>query len=585
MAPLALFAFVSGIVTILSPCILPILPLLLSGTIGGSNTKTKPLGIISGFVASFTIFTLLLTSLVQLLHIDPDLIRYLAVATIFFFGLSLVVPALQKRTEEWFSLLSNKLSTKKSGKNQSAYLEGFLIGISLGILWSPCVGPILASVIALALTGAVSFDAFLIVLAYAAGTAIPMFMIMTGGKKILAQYSFITNNTQAIQRFFGVLMIITAIAIATGFDRKFQTYFLTAFPNYGTGLTKFESNPYVTNLLNLLNKNKNVGALDLSDQDQTVESNFDNDLPKYALAPELIPSGKWFNSEPLTLASLRGKVVLLDFWTYSCINCQRTLPYLRNWWEKYKDKGLVIIGIHSPEFEFEKDPTNVQSAIDDFTLHYPIFQDNNFSTWRAYSNQYWPAKYLVDKDGYIRYYHFGEGSYAETEKIIQTLLEQATNTDIAMPLNTETYTVNTKTPETYLGFYRSSNMASPENVVKDKVNRYSVPKNLNPNKYALAGDWLISGEYAEASPNSELILNFDAERVFLVMRTTDGQSARVKVYVDDKLQFFGSDNKDGIVTITKDTLYDLVKIPGGGRHILKLQFIDGKVQAFAFTFG
>ncbi len=586
MLVLLFFAFISGIVTILSPCILPILPLLLTGTVGQSNNKAKPLGIITGFVASFTIFTVLLSTIVRAFHFNPEFIRIFAVMVIFMFGLSLILPAVQQKIEILFSLLSSKISTKSVNKSHGAYYEGILIGISLGILWSPCVGPILASVIALAVTGTVSFESFFIVLAYALGTAIPMFLIMTGGRNLLARFPGITNNTSRIQKGFGVFMILTALLIATGNDRNFQTFVLTHFPKYGSGLTKIEDNTTVRKVLESLRDDKgSESKLDLSKTDETQESNFDENLPKYALAPELRPSGKWFNSEPLKMQELRGKVVLLDIWTYSCINCQRTLPYIRTWWDKYKDKGLVIIGIHSPEFEFEKDPDNVQQAITDFNLSYPIFQDNDFETWRAYSNQYWPAKYIVDKDGYIRYYHFGEGNYAETERVIQTLLKEAGKTDVSTDVTTQTYDINAKTPETYIGFYRSTQLASPEIVQKDKFTQYNSPVNLPSNKYALEGEWLVSGEYALPNAGSKLNLNFDAENVYLVLKPHTDKNVQVKVFVDGKVQYFGDDNHEGIVTVDKAALYKMVKIPGGGRHMLKLEFIDGNVEVFAFTFG
>ena len=252
-------------------------------------------------------------------------------------------------------------------------------------------------------------------------------------------------------------MIITAIGIYFNVDRRFQTYILTTFPQYGAGLTKFEDNEMIRNQLQ-----KKSGKEIKKENTDKIQ------------APELIPKGAWFNSEPLTLAQLKGKVIIIDFWTYSCINCQRTMPYLRAWHEKYADKGLVIIGVHSPEFEFEKSEKNLAQAIKDFKLPYPIVQDNDFATWRAYDNSYWPAKYIIDKEGYIRYTHFGEGAYDETEKVIQELLKEAGAKDVTSIINNPTYQIQTKTPEIYLGSSR------------------------NPYKtgFTLIGNWKVMEEYA-----------------------------------------------------------------------------------------
>lgn len=310
---------------------------------------------------------------------------------------------------------------------------------------------------------------------------------------------------------------------------------------------------------------------------------FDLTRPKGKKAPELIPGGVWFNSDPLTLAQLKGKVVLIDFWTYSCINCQRTLPYLRSWWEKYNNKGLVIIGVHSPEFAFEREEKNVKAAISDFGLKYPIVQDNNFDTWMAYDNHYWPAKYLIDKDGYIRYSHFGEGKYDDTEKVIQELLAEM-GTDIAIPINNPSYQVYSKTPETYLGYGRIENFASPEIISPNKLSLYSSPKTLPDNGVAFEGNWIVMEEYANPQKGAKLFLNFESKEVFLVMRTS-ASPAKVKVYVDDKLQYFGEDNKNGTATVGSDRLYKLINLPSPGQHILRLEFEDSDVQLFAFTFG
>ncbi|EKE14612.1 MAG: cytochrome c biogenesis protein, transmembrane region [uncultured bacterium] len=372
-------------------------------------------------------------------------------------------------------------------------------------------------------------------------------------------------------------MILTAVGIFFNVDRRFQTFILNTFPKYGTGLTRLEDNELIRNQLNK-KSNDEVKPYDMG------KPTFDLVEPKGIKAPEIITGGVWFNSKPLTLSELRGKVVIIDFWTYSCINCQRTLPYLKNWNKKYKDKGLVIIGVHAPEFEFEKSEKNVAQAIKDFDLTYPVVQDNDFAIWRAYDNLYWPAKYFIDKEGYIRYSHFGEGEYDEGEKVIQELLMEAGATDVSSNINNPTYQINANTPEIYLGYGRIDHFTSPENIKKNKLGTYSSPKNIGNNQVAYSGNWNVTEEYANPQKGATLTLNFDAKEVFLVMRTK-GTPAKVKVYLDDKIQFFGKDNIDGIVTVDKDKLYKLINLSVPGHHILRLEFEDNNAELFAFTFG
>lgn len=575
---LVAFAFIAGVVTILSPCILPILPIILSTSVDTEHrNRSKPYGVVFGFVISFTIFTLFLSSIVKSVGISADALRTAAVIVIAFFGFTLLSPKIQAIFENWISKLTRFApdNSKKQG-----FSGGLLVGVSLGLLWTPCVGPILASVISLAIIGNVSFGAFFITLAYSAGTALPMFGIIVGGRKLLARFSVLTNNLARIQMFFGLVMILTAVAIALNFDRRFQTYVLNKFPNYGKGLTGLEENNLVENKLQQIRGGAQEGLKQLGNNLQ-VPSN----LPKLGKAPDFMPSGQWFNSQPLTIEDLKGKVVLVDFWTYSCINCQRTFPYLRSWWVKYQDKGLVIVGAHAPEFEFEKNPNNLAKAIKDFDLNYPIFQDNDFKTWRAYNNHYWPAKYLIDKDGYIRYKHFGEGKYDETEKAIQTLLEEAGSNVQQEAISNPESANYARTPETYLGLARIANFASPEKPVMDQLKNYTVPKNLGSNKMAYEGTWYVSAEYANPQKDSNLYYNFNAKEVYLVMSPKTDQS-KIKVFVDGKVQYQGEDvGQDGVVVIDSDKLYKLVKLSDPGKHLLRIEFLDDQTQVYAFTFG
>ena len=569
------FAFLAGIVTILSPCILPILPIVLSSSIGGKKTSlSRPIGVVVGFIASFTFFTLFLSTIVQLSGIPANALRVLSVVVIALLGVSMLVPKFQLITEQLFSRLASRMPRTQA---QPGFVAGIIVGLSLGLLWTPCVGPILASVISLAITGTVTLSAFFITFAYALGTAIPMFLIIVGGRSLLNKVPWLFANTGKIQKGFGVLMILTAIGIYTNVDRRLQTLIIEKFPQYGVGLTKFEDNAIVQKQLERLagtkTDDKNIG-----------KPMFDLLNPKGVRAADIIAGGIWFNSKPLSLNSLKGKVVLIDFWTYSCINCQRTLPYLRDWWSKYQDKGLVIIGVHAPEFEFEKDPENVRKAIADFKLTYPIVQDNDFSTWRAYNNHYWPAKYFIDKEGYIRYTHFGEGEYDKSEQVIQELLNEAGAEGISQKVDNPEYQVYGRTPETYLGYSRVEYLASPESIRYDGVSTYTRPLIVPNDRYSLDGEWAITKEYANPRKGASLEFNFDAKEVFLVMGPSKSP-AKVKVTVDDGEQFYGEDVVDSMVTIDADRLYKLVNLPLPGRHMLKLEFLDDNAQLFAFTFG
>jgi thiol-disulfide isomerase/thioredoxin len=415
-------------------------------------------------------------------------------------------------------------------------------------------------VITLAASSSVGLTTILITLAYSIGTAIPMFGVMYGGRSLLQKIPWLLPNTLKIQKAFGILMILTALAIFFNVDRRFQAYILEKFPMYGVGLTKLEDNETVKSQLEKLKvQGKDVDLFGFRDS---------------RVAPELIAGGQWFNlpageagSQPLTLASLTGKVVLLDFWTYTCINCIRTLPYVESWHEKYKDKGLVIIGVHSPEFEFEKSADNVKKAIKDFGLTYPIMQDNDFATWRAYNNRYWPAKYFIDKDGKIRSSHFGEGEYDESERLIQELLAE-TGTDVTnMPVTNPTYQTYARTPELYIG-----------------SNRFA------PGSITFHGEWTDDGEYKTPSKGAVLEIEFNAKEVFLVARPKKpGSVSSINVQLQPMpvFDYLGEDidQSSGYVWVDADRLYKLISLTEPGKYKLILEFADDNVELYAFTFG
>ena len=425
MTLLLFFAFLSGIATILSPCIWPILPILLSAGVSGGDRK--PLGIVTGLMVSFTLFTLALSYLLKVIPIDPETLRLLAVAVISFLGLVLIVPALGKYLEAFVSRLSGVGG--RLAKTGKGFKKGFVTGFALGLVWSPCAGPILATVATVAATQALSLSVVLLTVAFVLGIGVPLFILTLLGQRILTRTRALSPYTGRIQQFFGVIMILAALAIYTGYDQKLQLQFAEFCSEKGMPLLggSFESNALVTKALEKLRNPEGDRQLLVPVKNFPSGENEDlSGLPDLGEAPEFVGIMNWLNiDKPLSLEKdLRGKVVLLDFFTYSCINCIRTMPYVTSWYEKYKEEGLVVIGIHTPEFEYEKKTANVADAIERHQITYPVAQDNDYATWKAYNNRYWPAFYLIDQKGHIRYVHFGEGRYEETEQAIQDLLKE-----------------------------------------------------------------------------------------------------------------------------------------------------------------
>lgn len=574
MIILLIFAFLAGIVTILSPCILPILPIVLSGTVSGD--KKRPYGIILGFILSFTFFTLFLATIVRLTGIPTNTLRIIAGAVLLIFGLGLLVPGFQTLMERLF----NKLSVLGPKANpQAGFWGGFVIGLTIGIVWTPCVGPILASVIALAATSQVSIATFLITLTYSIGTAIPMFIIMYGGRNLLKKAPWLVKNTSVIQKAFGVLMILFAIAIFTNLDLQFEAY-LAATP-YGADLTQLENNNAVISQLNTLKgsakQNINLDSSGL----------FNADTP----APDFVGITKWLNTDkPLSIKDLRGKVVLVDFWTYTCINCIRTLPHVTSWYDKYHNEGFVVIGVHTPEFEFEHDTANVENAIKQYKIYYPVAQDNNYATWNNYNNEYWPAEYLIDANGIIRREDFGEGEYTQMEEAIQTLLKQAGH-KVTQRLDTlpDMTPQDEISPETYLGSDRMQ-YYYPSSTLGDGTSNYTLSDSPPQNSFSLGGQWTINDGDAMAGKNATLTYNFTASYVYLVLNPSTGkQTSQIKVFLDGKpvnASNEGTDVKNGVLIIPEDRLYNLINLHGKTEsHVLKLEFETPGIQGFAFTFG
>jgi cytochrome c biogenesis protein CcdA/thiol-disulfide isomerase/thioredoxin len=600
MAILILFAFLGGIVTILSPCILPVLPVVLSGGIGGA--KNRPIGVVCGFIASFTAFTLTLTIIVQATGISADVLRYFALALIVVFGLILIVP----RLHEWFGVQSSRIAALAQKKNPAAadklppktwlsgYAGGLLVGIGLGLVWTPCVGPIMASVISLALTERIDRGAFAVTLAYSIGTALPMLGIMLGGRALLDKVPALLHNTEKIQRVFGVLIIITGISIGLGWDRRLQAAILQAFPEYGSGLTSIENIEPVRESLAKLNP----GVKDNNVRSGIKKSPAANHLlGDFGPAPEIVTNGRWYNTEgladesvtssregspPLTMRQLRGRVVLVDFWTYSCVNCVRTLPHLAALYQAYRKDGLVIIGVHTPEFEFEKNPDNVKKAIADLGVIWPVVLDNHYQEWQAYSNRYWPAHYFIDAEGRIRYRHFGEGDYGTSERVIKALLKEA-GASAAADVSIPEQSIQSLTPEIYLGYGRAQGFVSDTSMAVERAAEYKASGLPENGEWNLSGKWTVTKEYIVPENEGNLQLGFDAKDVFVVIES-ETREGKIKIRVDGKPAGDNPDVKNGVLQPVESGLYQLVALDTPGPHVLTLVVI-GKLRLFAFTFG
>jgi cytochrome c biogenesis protein CcdA/thiol-disulfide isomerase/thioredoxin len=540
MLLLLAIGFVAGIVTALSPCVLPVLPIVLAG----GATGRRPLAIVAGIVGSFTVFTLFAAWLLDSLGLPADLLRNLAIALLFVVALSLLVP----QVAEWLARPLQFL-TRRSGGDKGG---GLLLGVTLGLVFVPCAGPVLAAVTVIAARRDVGLESLLLTLSYALGAALPLLAIALLGARASRVFRV---NALLVRRIAGVLVAGAAVAIAFGVDRDLQT----ALPGYTETLQKrFERSDRAQRELRELTGGHDPEAV----------GGGEGILQDYGPAPDFHGIAHWLNSKPLTLEGLRGRVVLIDFWTYSCINCLRTLPYIRAWDDRYRDAGLTVVGVHSPEFAFEHVESNVRENVRKLGVRYPVALDNDFVTWQSWHNQYWPAKYLIDKRGHVRYFHFGEGEYGKTEKAIRTLLGSGVPAATRLADKSPTGAV---TPESYLGYSRLDRNGG-DLPAKDEEHAYTFPRGLLANELAFGGVWKLEEERAVAGLSAGLRLQYRARNVYLVL-TGKGT---VDVLVDGK--------PERTVRVASDRLYTLVERQKLGDHLLELHFSPG-LAAYAFTFG
>ena len=590
MALLILFGFIAGAATAVSPCVLPVLPVALAA--GATGGRRRPIGIVAGLTVSFTFATVALVYVIDALGLPDDLIRNLAIVVLLGFGILLLVPALSSRFEAWLSNLTSRFQPKTGGGD--GFWSGTVVGASLGLVYAPCAGPILAGVITVSASQPFTAGRLAVALSYGIGSALVLYLLMLGGRRLTRPLS---KRVPQLQAAMGALMIVFAFLMLGQYDLKFQNRIADDLPAFLVNPSEsIETGDAAQDALADIRGNDTTPAADriqagaqaADDGPETVARK--SDLPVIGAAPEFSGTQEWFNTPdgtPLTMASLRGKVVLIDFWTYSCINCIRTQPYLKALYARYHDEGLEIVGVHTPEFPFEKDAGNVGEAVDSAGLEYPVVQDNDYTVWDSYANQYWPAEYFVDANGKVRYAHFGEGDYDHKEEVVRSLLAEAgrdpgTGEDDA-DQNVTMVSSGVSTPESYLGSARAQNFAN--GLILDGPHDFGKLKSPGPDQLAYGGKWLISPDIA-TSAGGELALNFGARRVYLVLGSPGGPK-KVRVMLDGKpikAADAGKDVKNGSAEIDGQRLYSLVDLPETGRRQLSLSLPSG-IQGYAFTFG
>jgi cytochrome c biogenesis protein CcdA/thiol-disulfide isomerase/thioredoxin len=582
MILLSVVAFVAGLLTILAPCIWPLLPIVLADA-SQSTSRKRPLGITVGVAISFTVFTLAISEFESSIGLNPNVLRKVAVVVLLIMGISMVIPAASLWIQLQISSIAGRFRVGGK-KDRGAFVGGLITGLALGIVWTPCSGPILASIATLAATNKVSLDVVIITLFYVLGVSIPLFGFAVGGQKLLTKSRKLSRHTGTIHIASGVVLILTAVAIYTNFDKTLEANLLNSIPSYSNALTKIESTGGVTKALEKLKGKKPAKSnSNTSESDSTL---FNTQI----VAPELTGGTAWLNTpRPVKLKSLRGKVVLLDFWTYSCINCIRTLPHIKAWYAKYHPYGLEVIGIHSPEFSFEEDKSNVLAAISRFHIPYPVVQDNQLKIWFNYDNEYWPAEYLIDAQGNIKREDFGEGQYAQTEQAIIRLLSEAGKKVPSSLTGVPDLTPSQKiTPETYFGSERDA-YGFPAIVNYNQTTTFPEQKKVPLGDFAFGGKWHIDSEYAEAFANSTLTENFQANHVYMILNPHKvGAVDHLSVTLNGKPlsgALAGSDVVNGQIAVESDRLYDVLDSKTLTTGTLKFIFHDSGTQAYTFTFG
>lgn len=546
-------AFIEGLALIVSPCILPILPILLSGTITGG--KRRPLGVVCGFVIVFALFTLFSRSLVQHLNFNLDVIRQVAYGLIVVFGIVLFSDYLSEKFNTWTQRIATIGASYTPNADKNGFVSGLILGALISLVWVPCGGPILAAAIVQTAVQQTTWQGFLTFFCFALGSAVPMLLIALLGRKLASSLNFLKSRTRLLRKIFAVIMVLAAMIAALA-DR---------FALYST-----------------MPEAPNVLPPEVATSNKLVKG-----LSRPYPAPSLQNVTAWINSAPLNLTELKGKVVLVDFWTYSCINCVRTLPYLKDWYDKYQRYGLVIIGVHTPEFEFEKKLANVTAAVEKDGIRYPVALDNDYGTWLNYHNSYWPADYLIDKNGMVVYQHNGEGDYAEAEHNIRVLLGLQPMQSSEVKPETAAFAYG-QTPETYFGYARAENFNGPQPLLHDQIANYIFPATLPKDGWALQGQWNVQAEKITAvAEGASIKLHFYAKKVFVVAGSEDNKPIMIKVLLNGNpiQQGAGKDVDKSILHLAGQTIYEVVALPDAQAATLELKVMAPGAQFYTFTFG
>lgn len=567
--------FLGGLITGISPCILPVLPVIFfSGTQTGSpaaaepgavatapalSSRLRPYLVIAGLVLSFSIVTLVGSALLSLLNLPQDTIRWVALVALVAIGLGLIFPQFEALLEKPFSRLPQKQFGSGNG--------GFGLGLALGVLYVPCAGPVLAAIVVAGATGTIGADIIALTLAFAVGAALPLLFFALAGRRVAERVAAFRRRQRGIRLFAGVVTILLAVALVFNLPAVLQR----AIPDYTAALQEQVGGE------EQLREQLNLGGL-VNEQNAEL-SNCTNGAPELescGTAPDIRGITTWLNTPggaPVDLKSLRGKVVLIDFWAYSCINCQRATPHLVDWYDAYRDRGFEVIGVHTPEYAFEKEEANVVSGAKDLGITYPIAMDNAFSTWTNYRNRYWPAHYLIDKQGVVRHIKFGEGDYATTERLIRQLLSDGD--EAALPAATErsdsTPTAPT-TPETYFSVGKVVNYGGT-GVYDEGTHTFDFPAQLAEDRFALRGPWALDYQGVTAQADGAAIkLNYHARNVYLVV----GGTGTVRV------------NRDGVTTELAvsgpPNMRQIIADDNDGAGTVEVAFDEG-LQAFSFTYG
>jgi len=601
---LFVIAFLGGALTILSPCILPVLPFVFARTERSFARSTLPL--LLGLALTFAaIATLAAVGGGWAVRIN-SYGRVFALVLLAAFGVALLSRRIADLIAKPFVALGNRL-LQDTGDGASA-LQSFVIGVATGFLWAPCAGPILGLILTGAAISGPNTQTTLLLFAYALGAITSLAIATRASARLFTALKQSFNPGEWVRRALGVAVIAAVIVIGFGLDTGVLTQLSLASTNRleQSLLAKLQPEAASQNadsamamsgamngtMTNSANGSMNGGAM-MSNKAAAPGATNEGELPP------LKGASLWLNSPPLARESVRGKVVLIDFWTYSCINCLRTLPYVKAWAERYKDSGLIVIGVHAPEFAFEKDESNVRRAVHDLGITYPVALDNDYAIWQAFNNQYWPAHYFVDAEGRIRGHHFGEGNYEESEQLIRQLLTEAGAKNLpaaAQSLSTKGVEVaadedNVKSPETYVGYDRAENFASAGGFLPDQSKSYAVPDALQLNQWALQGDWTASKENAALNAQGgKIIYRFHARDLHLVLGpSTDNKPVRFRVTIDGVApgENHGMDvDGGGTGVVREQRLYQLIRQSDSQHdHTFTIELLDAGVQAYSFTFG